>query len=300
MDEQQIINDVTEVAETVVPVAVETVEIVKNNPVLLAGVGLAGLALGGAAGYFFAKRRLESLMLDELEVRQEKLREYYEDYYQKVNKVEKYATAADAAAALLPDGVKGDPGIPDDVRRAMTDYAGVFTAPIEEDEEEIIAEVQEILVSGIDDDTDEPAVVERRNIFVNGQELTEDDYPEYDDANVDLTKPHIISKEAFFENGNDDEQAQITYYAGDDVLADTDDSVITEADALVGNHNLKFFGHLSEDINIVYIRNPKKGLSFEVARSSGTYAHEVQGFPNEDELRHEARSRRPRRSWDDD
>ena len=294
MDEQQIINEVAEVAENVVPPVVETIEIVKNNPILLVGVGVAGLAIGAASGYFFAKRRLEELMRRELDEKTEAALEYYKDYYQKVNKVEKYATASDAAAALLPDGA------PVEVVKALEDYTG---ASYVEPDEEVVVEVQEILVTE-DDTDDEPAVVERRNVFVDGvlvdgKPISEEDYPEYDDAAVDLTKPHIVSKDAFFMNEHDDEQVQITYYAGDDVLADENDDEIGDSDDKVGDHNLKFFGHLSEDINIVYIRNPELGLSFEVARSAGKYSKEVQGFEDPDELRHEDSRRRTRR-WDDD
>jgi len=54
----------------------------------------------------------------------------------------------------------------------------------------------------------------------------------------------------------------------------------------VGERNLNLFGHGSNDASVVYVRNDKLELIFEVVRSPNSFAEEVHGF------HHEAYSRR--------
>jgi hypothetical protein len=72
----------------------------------------------------------------------------------------------------------------------------------------------------------------------------------------------------------------VTYYEGDDVLCYDNDEVIDpdKRDEIIGEGNLDRFGHGSNDAAIVYIRNDKLELVFEVVRSPNHYAEEVHGF----------------------
>jgi hypothetical protein len=98
---------------------------------------------------------------------------------------------------------------------------------------------------------------------------------------------------------NDDEQEQtsLTYFAGDDVLVDERDQVMRDIDATVGLENLQKFGHGSNDPLVVYVRNPRLEVDYEISKSDGTFATEVHGF-QDDELRH--MQHRPRRRRFDD
>lgn len=106
--------------------------------------------------------------------------------------------------------------------------------------------------------------------------------------------PYIISKDEYYENEGDYEQTTLTYFEGDNVLADATDTPVKEDN--VGEDNLLKFGFGSEDGNIVYVRNEQMEVVFEIVRSMGTFAKEVLGFEG-DTLEHSERrgkSRRPR------
>lgn len=103
--------------------------------------------------------------------------------------------------------------------------------------------------------------------------------------------PYVISIEEYMQNENDWHQTNLTYYAGDDVLVDENDTPIPNKEKIVGE--LKF-GHGSNDANIVYIRNPKMSIEWEVVYDRGSYQEEVLGLEIEkaypSELRHSGSS----------
>jgi hypothetical protein len=74
------------------------------------------------------------------------------------------------------------------------------------------------------------------------------------------------------------QQVTITFFEGDDVLSDERDQVIEDIEETVGVENLKQFGHGSKDPKIVYIRNDRLELDFEVVQSQNKYVEEVLGF----------------------
>jgi hypothetical protein len=97
------------------------------------------------------------------------------------------------------------------------------------------------------------------------------------------------------------EKATVTYFSHDDVLADERDARIDGIDEQFGLENLERFGHGSEDPNIVYIRNDKLQIDFEVVKSDGSFTAEVLGIDEDSaDLQHSAVRMRPRRAYDDD
>lgn len=82
----------------------------------------------------------------------------------------------------------------------------------------------------------------------------------------------------------DFQSVTLTYFEGDNVLCDERDEVIglDERDELVGENNLDRFGHGSGDVSVVYIRNDKLELIYEVVKSPNAYAEEVHGFSHGD------------------
>lgn len=116
---------------------------------------------------------------------------------------------------------------------------------------------------------------------------------------------YIIHKDEFIQGnfiGEDHEKTTLTYFSEDDVLADEKDMPIADIDAIVGLEHLEYFGHGSEDPNVVYVRNETLRLDIEVTRSMGSYAAEVQNMVEPgDELEHSGmRRHRPHRGFDDD
>lgn len=278
MEEQQIIETVTDVAEAVVPEVVETAQIVKNNPVLLAGVAIVSLAAGAAGGYLVAKRILTTkydAMLEE-EIAQAK------DFYAALNKQGDYATPEAAMKKL-----HSEDGLTEDAQQELLRAADALRAyrgesvKVEETEAGVTVTQTSETVEQEDgsEKTEETTVT---NIFLNGQPLDENFDYEAEVAKRREGAPYVITQEEFFENEVDFNQISCTYYEGDDVLADEQDSVIDDVEGNVGETNLKRFGHGSKDRHIVYVRNNLRGNDYEIARSRGKYTKEVLGMDDED------------------
>lgn len=103
---------------------------------------------------------------------------------------------------------------------------------------------------------------------------------------------YIISKEEFGVNAPDNEQEQLTYYEGDDILATNADQIVTEVVATIGDDCLSKFGYGSDNDDIVYIRNEITGCDYEILRTDGKYSEIVLGLGNEEEIRHSSEPRR--------
>lgn len=93
-------------------------------------------------------------------------------------------------------------------------------------------------------------------------------------AGEGIRGPYVISQEEFFDRGLD-KQNQITYYSGNDILVSAKGKVVAAADrtVLIGLDALSKFGEMSEDDNVVYIRNPNlgAGVDFEITLDEGNY-----------------------------
>jgi hypothetical protein len=94
--------------------------------------------------------------------------------------------------------------------------------------------------------------------------------------------PYIIHQDEFNNNQLEFGHQTWTYYAGDDILSDERDEVVVRPELVVGEENLKKFGHGSDDTEVVFIRNEKVGMEFEICRSWKSYASEVHGIDPED------------------
>jgi hypothetical protein len=142
-------------------------------------------------------------------------------------------------------------------------------------------------------------VGEPENVFTQTQEPIQD--PEWDYATEVKSRgtsvPYVIHRDEYIAGEMEFEQIELTYYEGDDVLADARDQIVRDQDAYVGLGNLSKFGHGSLDPKVVYVRNPVTETDIEITHSDGTYAHDVQGV-QDDELRHSGMRSRHRR-YDD-
>lgn len=136
----------------------------------------------------------------------------------------------------------------------------------------------------------EPDELETRNVFTDAV----DEFPwdaELELANRKQEGPYVIHIDERHERNYT--ESTLTYYAGDDVLCDEKDKIIEDQDSVVGVENLDRFGHGSNDLSIVYIRNDDLAIEVEVVKSERTYAEEVHGMTHGDG----PRARRPQ--WDE-
>lgn len=275
-----------EVVEETVDDLVDVVEVVRNNPVTLALVGVAGLAAGGAGGYFLAKRLLRKYYSDLAEVEIAQAKEFYAGVYK---------TDADGAV-LTPMEVLAERHGPAAAADALRSYQGrkVTETILEKDEmESDLDEQDEAAVTRLEESArarhqemvEEPS--EMRNVFLD---------PSFDyEEEVKLRtedKPYIITHDEYFAAEKDYDTSSLTYYEQDDTLADEQDKPIREVDEIIGTDHLVRFGTASGDRNIVYVRNDRLETDYEVVKSGGSYVEEVLGMLENDEphLKHSNRN----------
>lgn len=104
--------------------------------------------------------------------------------------------------------------------------------------------------------------------------------------------PYILHVDEFIQNESEFQQETLTYYAGDDVLADQMETPIYNYSELMGNLR---FGHGSNDPNVVYIRNEKIKMEWEIIRHTGLFAVEVRGLEIEQEYEEQDNKTEPRK-----
>ena len=90
-------------------------------------------------------------------------------------------------------------------------------------------------------------------------------------------RPYIITWEQFFDEKDNYDKLNLDYYAGDNTLADTNDAPIPDVVALVGPDALDNFGLGSHEENVVYVRNDKLAIDFEIVRKDISYSVYVLG-----------------------
>lgn len=104
--------------------------------------------------------------------------------------------------------------------------------------------------------------------------------------------PFVIQRDEYEDDEADFIQSTLTYYQGDNILADDHDVPIYNHHLVVGD--LKF-GHGSDDPNIVYVRNGKLRAEYEIVLDRGHFSVEVLGQDAEDIEASFDEKREPRR-----
>jgi len=93
-------------------------------------------------------------------------------------------------------------------------------------------------------------------------------------------RPYVIHQDEFVSCESNFNQDTLTYYERDDIMADSDDTPLYDYKKLMGD---LLFGHGTNDPNVVYIRNEKLELEWEVLLHTGSFAEEVLGVEIERE-----------------
>lgn len=126
----------------------------------------------------------------------------------------------------------------------------------------------------------------QRNVFDDAAKYT--DLTNEDIADRDPELPYIISIEEYMDGDDlNHQQVGLTYYADDDVLADERDLPVDDRKRTVGDEALNKFGHGSQDSRIVYVRNERIAVDFEITLHDGNYAEIVHGIaPPEPSRKH--------------
>lgn len=269
-----------EVVEESIDGVVDVIEVVRNNPVTLALVGVVALAAGGVGGYFLGVKRLGNEFDERLAFEIEETKEFYANLYK---------TDPDGAV-MTPQQVLEERHGPQAAADAVRIYQGRQAAEtafdeVDEQDEAQIRKIQEARLQSVSlvHPVEVVETTESRNVWID---------PHFDyEEEVKLrttTKPYIITHDEYFEAEKEYETISLTYFEDDDTLVNERDEPIREIDKMVGEDHLARFGHGSKDKNIVYVRSDRLETDFEIVKSTGSYLEQVLGIKDEPsgELKH--------------
>lgn len=280
------VADVTEkTLDVIESIPERVVTVTKNNPWLIAGALILGAGIGAAVAYKLAEKRLGDKFDRELDEQIAATREWRH----RIAKEGEFESPESAVKALVPDEVV------DVVRQ----YQGREKPVPYNDPSKIVTDPRppvEVVV--------EQAEV-TQNVFVEAEKNSRNDPKDWDfnaevaDRELNPDTPYAISFEEFNENSPTHEQTTLMYYTLDDTLVDAKDMPIDNVEYTIGEDNLTRFGHGSGDPNVVYVRNEKIDMDFEVVKSEGSYHREVFGTDPDPSLQHSRRTSRRSRSADE-
>ncbi len=264
------LSEAAEVVEEVVETVAEGGLSSREIRFLLGGVGV-GLLGGAVVATLVTRRRVEAKYMQLAEAEIQDMRVHFEA-----------KTRAGVPKPELDEVVKdlgySAPNIPK-TEEIEDDLANVVEETTQEEVEKVIDE----------------------EVLKVAKELEEDTTRDPEDGwdyRVEIAsrrpdKPYIINVNELHET--DYTETSLIYFTSDDVLCDTDDSVIGDKEGVIGEDNLEKFGHGSGDKNILFIRNDSLGVDMEIVKNNGNYAEVVHGFQHSD-----TPVRRRRRTVDDE
>jgi hypothetical protein len=227
--------------------------------VVVGGFSALSLVVGCASGYYFAKKKFEKDFQERVDSEVTQAREFYSA----LNKTGSYSSpqvVAERRGLFVGPPIDGATRLLHEAVHAVQNYQG--RSPIEE-------------ALG-----DEKSVQEGRNIFKGVVKMAPMDTRTYEEyvAARNADEPYVISSDEFMNNEMNFRQETLTYYYGDGVLADNRDEQVEDDNRLVGEDNLRRFGLWSNDPRVVYVRNERVRIEFEVILSDGNFAQEVMGL----------------------
>ena len=242
------------------------------------GVSIVSAGAGFGAGYLVFKKKFQKIADEEIEsVRQA----YAKSAQPKPNLSDIRRDVEEVVATVTSDTIITDEGYSykTDVQDGDID-ADMFRSiygRVPTDEELIVlsAKIEPGINIRSQQDHDDYNLRDG-NIFEHPQEDPQD---EGVDAEVSRSavRPYIISSEEWHLNETNYDQIPLTYWADDDVLADDAKRLVVDVEAVVGATNLHRFGTLSNDPDLVYVRNDAFKADYEITKDERNYGEVVHG-----------------------
>lgn len=241
------------------------VSVITNSKwIIPVATGVAGTLIGVGSGFMIGVRKGRNDIVEEVrEWVESDEDEYYgvedtdassEGFVMDIDDYEAVTNGEiddDDAPVFISDRLLNEKEVEDAVKGPYDDELEITEAPDEEEDEEAPI-----------------------NVYV--------DHPWDEEVEANLrveNEPYVIPVQLYMEDEFGFTQETVTYYAGDDTMAQQDDQPIPAYEAIMGE--LKF-GHGSGDVDSVYIRNPSLRREWEVLRVPGHYSIEVMGADFED------------------
>lgn len=281
--------------EAAVDAAIDVAEtVVDHTPVVSSGrstaftIGafLVGAGIGGGIAYLLTNRRLEAKYSKISETEIAEMREHY------VAKVR----AAESTAAKRPveEIVKARGYSSPDAQTTSPPMAVQPPSKVMGSEDEVAGEPDDSAMASDDVEgphgvsspdiptASEDAAAQARNVFTDHGPPEDDWDPAEERKKRSPDIPYVIH----YDERNDMEgydDMTLTFYEGDDVVCDDRDTVVDpdRRNMMFGDANLEKFGHGSGAAEIVYVRNDRLEIVFEIIKSPNHYAEEVHGLSHE-------------------
>lgn len=229
--------------------------------------------VGGAVGALSARAALRRHYAEIAEAEIADAREYYKAF----KKEDEFATPQGMSDALGLDVSEPKSGIDSEkAKAALLALTSYQPTPVTEEPSRGGVTIEEAGEGATE-----------INVFVNNKALNPNDF----DYDVEVSKrnpqfPYVITEDEFNAGEMGFEQASITYYEGDDILAGSDDKPIDAVEEVVGEDHLHMFGRGSSDPNTVHVRNENISVDFEITRDNGSFSTAVGGFIRHMDDRH--------------
>lgn len=267
-------------------------EMIKN--IVIAG---AGVVVGYTAGYLITKKRLLAQFEDEIEAFKESFR---------IIRNQEYDSPGEAVEALI----KGDEERPltemekETLDNFIKEHAYGQTKQLEEEApglvnifdgpQEPVVDLKEVFGDLLDThsvptvpyigDTGEVIVPEgavkpTKTPKVKVVKPTEY-YPPLPERMDEISagRPYVISVDEFMNDNPEYDKTTITYFEGDDTLCDEREEIVPDVEGVITTDALAHFGNMSNDRNVVYVRNDRISTDFEIIRDKRNWHEVVAGF----------------------
>ena len=220
--------------------------ITRNQLKVLAAFGI-GSVLGSAVTYVLSKKTFQ----EELEREIQDVKDNY-----RILRKEDYESPTDYLEKNRPDSIKDDILAEVEVNQIVA-YAKAS--------DELKEQIVNYNAFSRDEVPDKELLPEDANelLYQNLLETRTDD------------APFLISVNEYFDEMREYKKLSITYFEGDNIVCYEDDSVMLDPEQSFGLINLSRFGVKSDSEHIVYVRNPRISVDYEIVRDDGKYADMV-------------------------
>lgn len=265
-----------------------------NEQVKIAIALTAGLCIGGGLGYLVAERALRSHTEKEVagvkalyrRLRDEDAAQAREDW----NSAPRDEVAEEDLEDDSEESFSEEEVVLGNGYTRVLGYSSADDLPQarHQDPNYIPPTDQELGSDDVDEDLrEEDDYVRKIRVINPHRDVDPDDVTQWD---RDPHRPYVITEAEFRIDHPEHEKLSISYYQGDDTMADENDQYIPDPDGTVGLENLQFFGLASGDERLLHIRNERVGADFEVTLNDGSYSREVLGFGIEESMVKESKN----------
>lgn len=246
--------------------------IIKNPKFTPVATGVVSLGIGFALGYFIGKNHKREIHIaPKMKAPSVKeIDDFIKEEREKLKLIKEAKTVEEVRIELEDDE---DETYPEEVEEESEEET---EAPSPSRNEIGARYVEERLKKTIQTHQGSPPVEPIAHSIFAGT-TTEWDYDEELKKRTNAI-PYVLHKDEFYGEEKRDEgysQTTLTYYAGDDIMCNEDDTPMYNYSSIVGE--LKF-GHGSDDPKVFYVRNCRRKAEYEIIHDPGIFSVEVLGL----------------------